>query len=234
MAGKLSKRRQAERERVEPGKAYDIHEAVKILTELPSGKFKESIDVAVNLGVDPRQADQNVRGSTVLPHGTGKDIRVAVFAQGANADAAKEAGADVVGLDDLAEQVKAGNIDFDVVIATPDCMRVVGSLGRILGPRGLMPNPKSGTVTQDVADAVNNAKSGQVQYRVDKNGIIHGAVGQIGQDATQIRENIEALIADLRKAKPPSAKGSYIQKVTVSSTMGPGIAVEEASIGAVV
>lgn len=234
MAGKLSKRRQAERERVEPGKTYDIHEAVKILTELPSGKFKESIDVAVNLGVDPRQADQNVRGSTVLPHGTGKDIRVAVFAQGANADAAKEAGADVVGLDDLAEQVKAGNIDFDVVIATPDCMRVVGSLGRILGPRGLMPNPKSGTVTQDVADAVNNAKSGQVQYRVDKNGIIHGAVGQIGQDATQIRENIEALIADLRKAKPPSAKGSYIQKVTVSSTMGPGIAVEEASIGAVV
>ena len=232
MAGKLSKRRQAESERLEPGKTYDIAEAVKILTELPSGKFKESIDVAVNLGVDPRQADQNVRGSTVLPHGTGKDIRVAVFAQGANADAAKEAGADVVGLDDLAEQVKAGNIDFDVVIATPDCMRVVGSLGRILGPRGLMPNPKSGTVTQDVADAVNNAKSGQVQYRADKNGIIHGAVGQIGQDATQIQENIEALIADLRKAKPPSAKGSYIQKVTVSSTMGPGIAVEEASIGA--
>lgn len=232
MGKRLSKRRKAAQERIEPGKSYEITEAIKLLTELPKGKFKESVDLAVNLGIDPRQADQNVRGATVLPHGTGKDIRVAVFAQGANADTAKEAGADVVGLDDLAEQVKAGQMDFDIVIATPDCMRVVGSLGRILGPRGLMPNPKSGTVTQDVAEAVANAKSGQLQYRADRNGIIHGAVGQVGQDPVQIKENVEAVIADLRKAKPPSAKGTYIRKVTVSTTMGPGILVEEATIGA--
>ncbi|MCY3857457.1 MAG: 50S ribosomal protein L1 [Gammaproteobacteria bacterium] len=232
MGKRLTKRKHAAQERVETGKTYEIGEAIKILTELPTGKFKESVDLAVNLGIDPRQADQNVRGAIVLPHGTGKEIRVAVFAQGANADAAKEAGADVVGLDDLAEQVKAGDFDFDVVIATPDCMRVVGSLGRILGPRGLMPNPKSGTVTPDVADAVKNAKSGQVQYRADRTGIIHGSIGQVGQTEAQLRENVEALIAELRKAKPPSAKGTYIKKVTISTTMGPGIAVEEASIGA--
>ncbi|MYD43232.1 MAG: 50S ribosomal protein L1 [Gammaproteobacteria bacterium] len=233
MAKRLSKRKKAAQAAVEPGKIYEIDEAIKILCDLPAGKFKESVELAVNLGIDPRQADQNVRGATVLPHGSGKDVRVAVFAQGANADAAKEAGADIVGLDDLAEQVKAGQFNFDIVIATPDCMRVVGALGRILGPRGLMPNPKSGTVTQDVTQAVANAKSGQLQYRADRNGIIHGAVGQLGQDQTQIKENIEAVVADLRKAKPPSAKGSYIRKVTVSTTMGPGIPVEEASIGAV-
>ncbi|MCY4095293.1 MAG: 50S ribosomal protein L1 [Gammaproteobacteria bacterium] len=233
MSKRLTKRKHAAQERVEAGKTYAIDEAIKILSELPTGKFKESVDLAVNLGIDPRQADQNVRGAIVLPHGTGKEIRVAVFAQGANADAAKEAGADVVGLDDLAEQVKAGDFDFDVVIATPDCMRVVGSLGRILGPRGLMPNPKSGTVTPDVADAVKNAKSGQVQYRADRTGIIHGSIGQVGQSETQLLENVEALIAELRKAKPPSAKGTYIKKVTISTTMGPGIPVEEASIGAV-
>ena len=232
MGKRLTKRKLVAQERIEPGKTYAIDEAVKILSELPTGKFKESVDLAVNLGVDPRQADQNVRGAIVLPHGTGKEVRVAVFAQGANADAAREAGADVVGLDDLAEQVNAGNFDFDVVIASPDCMRVVGSLGRILGPRGLMPNPKSGTVTQDVADAVKNAKSGQVQYRADRTGIIHGSIGQIGQNETQIKENIEALIAELRRSKPPSAKGTYIKKVTISTTMGPGIPVEESSIGA--
>ena len=232
MGKSQTKRKQAALALLEPGKTYEFDEAIKILTDLPTGKFKESVDLAVNLGVDPRQADQNVRGAIVLPHGTGKDIRVAVFAQGADADAAREAGADVVGLDDLAEQVKAGNLDFDVVIATPDCMRVVGSLGRILGPRGLMPNPKSGTVTQDVAAAIQNAKSGQVQYRADRTGIVHGSIGQVGQDAIHIKENIEALIADLRKAKPPSAKGTYIKKVTISTTMGPGIAVEESSIGA--
>ena len=232
MGKSQTKRKQAARALLEPGKTYEFDEAIKILTDLPTGKFKESVDLAVNLGVDPRQADQNVRGAIVLPHGTGKDIRVAVFAQGADADAAREAGADVVGLDDLAEQVKAGNLDFDVVIATPDCMRVVGSLGRILGPRGLMPNPKSGTVTQDVSAAIQNAKSGQVQYRADRTGIVHGSIGQVGQDAIHIKENIEALIADLRKAKPPSAKGTYIKKVTISTTMGPGIAVEESSIGA--
>lgn len=232
MAKRLTKRKAAMQERVEPGKTYAIDDAIKILCELPAGKFKESVDLAVNLGIDPRQADQNVRGAIVLPHGTGKEIRVAVFAQGANADAATEAGADVVGLDDLAEQVKAGNFDFDVVIATPDCMRVVGSLGRILGPRGLMPNPKSGTVTQDVAVAVKNAKSGQVQYRADRTGIIHGSIGQVGQNETQLKENVEALIGELRKSKPPSAKGTYIKKVTISTTMGPGISVEESSIGA--
>lgn len=233
MGKRLTKRKHAAQERIEAGKTYEIDEAIKILTELPTGKFKESVDLAVNLGIDPRQADQNVRGAIVLPHGTGKDVRVAVFAQGANADAAKEAGADVVGLDELAEQIKAGNFDFDVVIATPDCMRVVGALGRILGPRGLMPNPKSGTVTQDVADAVKNAKSGQVQYRADRTGIIHGSIGQVGQNETQIKENVEALVAEVRKAKPPSAKGTYIKKVTISTTMGPGIPVEESSIGAV-
>lgn len=233
MAAKLTKRRKALLAMVEPGKTYSLEEAVKVLNDLPKGKLKESVDIAVNLGVDTRQADQNIRGSTVLPHGLGKTTRVAVFAQGANADVAKEAGADVVGLDDLAEQVEAGNLDFDLVIATPDCMRVVGRLGRILGPRGLMPNPKSGTVTQDVAEAVKNAKLGQVNFRCDKSGIIHGSVGQLGQEQTQLKENIEALVEDLRKAKPASAKGTYIKKVTLSTTMGVGLAIDEASIGAV-
>ena len=230
--GRLSKRQKIAQEQIEPGKTYELPEAIKILCELPRGKLTESVDVSINLGIDPRQADQNVRGSTVLPHGSGKTVRVAVFAQGANADAAREAGADVVGLEDLADEVKAGNMDFDAVIATPDCMRVVGGLGRILGPRGLMPNPKSGTVTQDVKAAVENAKSGQVQYRADRAGIIHGSVGRVDQEQNHIKENIEALISDLRKAKPPSAKGTYIQKITISTTMGPGVPVEEASIEA--
>lgn len=227
---KLSKRAKVIREKVEAGKQYGIDEAVALLTELSKVKFKESIDVAVNLGVDPRKSDQNVRGASVLPHGTGKTVRVAVFAQGANADAATEAGADVVGFDDLAEKVQGGEIDFDVVIATPDAMRVVGKLGTILGPRGLMPNPKVGTVTADVATAVKNAKGGQVRYRTDKGGIIHCTVGQIGFDANAIKENIEALIADLKKAKPSSAKGAYLKKVTISSTMGPGLAIDQASL----
>ena len=233
MSRRLTKRQKIAQERIEPGKSYEVDEAIKILCELPKGKLTESVDVAVNLGIDPRQADQNVRGSTVLPHGSGKTVRVAVFAQGANADAAREAGADTVGLDDLADQVKAGNIDFDVVIATPDCMRVVGGLGRILGPRGLMPNPKSGTVTQDVKEAVENAKSGQVQYRADRAGIIHGCIGRVGQEQVQLKENLAALIGDLRKAKPPSAKGTFIQKITLSTTMGPGVPVEETSIEAI-
>lgn len=223
---KLSKRARAIREKVEPGKQYQIDEAVNLLNELSAVKFKESIDVAINLGVDPRKSDQNVRGASVLPNGTGKTVRVAVFAQGAKADEAKEAGADIVGLDDLAEQVQKGEINFDVVIATPDTMRVVGKLGTILGPRGLMPNPKVGTVTADVTQAVKNAKGGQVRYRTDKGGIIHCTVGQVGFDANAIKENIEALINDLKKAKPSSAKGAYLKKVTVSSTMGPGIAVD--------
>ena len=193
-------------------------------------KFKESIDVAVNLGVDPRKSDQNVRGASVLPHGTGKTVRVAVFAQGANAEAAKEAGADIVGFDDLAEQVQGGEINFDVVIATPDAMRVVGKLGTILGPRGLMPNPKVGTVTADVATAVKNAKGGQVRYRTDKGGIIHCIVGQVGFDANAVKENVEALLADLKKIKPSSAKGVYVKKVTLSTTMGPGLAIDQATL----
>ncbi|MDF1822971.1 MAG: 50S ribosomal protein L1 [Alcanivoracaceae bacterium] len=227
---KLSKRAKVIREKVENGKQYAIDEAVALLTELSKVKFKESIDVSVNLGVDPRKSDQNVRGASVLPHGTGKTVRVAVFAQGANADAATEAGADVVGFDDLAEKVQGGEIDFDVVIATPDAMRVVGKLGTILGPRGLMPNPKVGTVTADVATAVKNAKGGQVRYRTDKGGIIHCTVGQIGFDANAIKENIEALIADLKKAKPSSAKGAYLKKVTISSTMGPGLSIDQSSL----
>jgi large subunit ribosomal protein L1 len=202
-----------------------------LLTDLSAKtKLTESIDVSVNLGVDPKKSDQVVRGATTLPHGTGKTVRVAVFAQGENADKATAAGADIVGLEDLADKVKAGELDFDVVIATPDAMRVVGQLGKILGPRGLMPNPKTGTVTPDVETAVQNSKAGQVQFRTDKAGIIHGSVGQVGFDATRIKENIEALIADLRKAKPASAKGVYLQKVTLSTTMGPGLAIDQASI----
>ena len=227
---KLSKRARAIREKIEPGKLYPVEEAVTLLAEMSTVKFKESIDVSVNLGVDPRKSDQNVRGASVLPHGTGKTVRVAVFAQGAKAEEAKEAGADVVGFDDLAEQVQGGEINFDVVIASPDAMRVVGKLGTILGPRGLMPNPKVGTVTPDVAQAVKNAKGGQVRYRTDKGGIIHCTVGQVGFDANAIKENVEALINDLKKAKPSSATGAYFKKVTLSSTMGPGLAIDPASL----
>lgn len=227
---KLSKRAKAIREKIEAGKFYAVEDAVTLLTGLSKVKFKESIDVAVNLGVDPRKSDQNVRGASVLPHGTGKTVRVAVFAQGANAEAAKAAGADVVGFDDLAEQVQGGEINFDVVIATPDAMRVVGKLGTILGPRGLMPNPKVGTVTADVATAVKNAKGGQVRYRTDKGGIIHCTVGQVGFNAQAVKENVEALLADLKKIKPASAKGVYVKKVTLSTTMGPGLAIDQASL----
>lgn len=223
---KLTKRARLIAEKVEATKFYSVEEAVSLLSELSTVKFKESIDVSVNLGVDPRKSDQVVRGSTVLPHGAGKDVRVAVFAQGANAEAAKEAGADVVGFEDLAEQVKAGNLDFDVVIASPDAMRIVGQLGQVLGPRGLMPNPKVGTVTPDVATAVKNAKAGQARYRTDKNGIIHAAVGSIEFAADAIRGNVEALLTDLRRAKPASSKGVYLKKVTLSSTMGPGLQID--------
>jgi len=228
---KLSKRKKIVLEKLQPGKQYSVDEALGLLKEMPKAKLLESVDVAVNLGVDPRKSDQVVRGSTVLPNGTGKTVRVAVFAQGANADAAKEAGADVVGFEDLAEQVKAGNIDFDVCIATPDAMRVVGQLGQILGPRGLMPNPKVGTVTTDVATAVKNAKGGQVRYRTDKAGIIHASIGKVDFEVEALRQNLDALLADLTKAKPSTAKGVYIQKVTVSTTMGPGIPVERSSLG---
>ena len=227
---KLSKRAKAIQEKIEPGKLYPIDEAVALLQELSSVKFKESVDVSVNLGVDPRKSDQNVRGATVLPNGTGKTVRVAVFTQGANADAAKEAGADIVGMDDLAEEVKKGNMDFDVVIASPDAMRVVGTLGQILGPRGLMPNPKVGTVTPDVAAAVKNAKAGQVRYRTDKAGIIHCPIGRIDFDAGALKENLEALLADLNKAKPSTAKGVYMKKVSVSTTMGPGLQIDQGTL----
>ena len=229
---KLSKRVKAFKEKVDPAKNYPVTEAVAILNELSSVKFKESIDVSVNLGVDPRKSDQVVRGATVLPNGTGKTVRVAVFAQGEKATEATEAGADVVGMEDLAAEVKAGNLNFDVVIATPDTMRIVGQLGQVLGPRGLMPNPRLGTVTQDVAEAVKNAKSGQMRYRTDKNGIIHGGVGQVGFDPEAIKQNVEALLADLKKIKPASAKGIYVKKVTLSTTMGAGIAIDQASLEA--
>ncbi|MFL1404032.1 50S ribosomal protein L1 [Marinobacter sp. M1N3S26] len=228
---KLSKRQKLIREKVDSNRAYTVDEAVSLLVELGSSvKFKESIDVSVNLGVDARKSDQVVRSSTVLPNGTGKTVRVAVFTQGANADKAKEAGADIVGMDDLADEVKKGNMDFDVVIATPDAMRVVGQLGQILGPRGLMPNPKVGTVTPDVETAVKNAKAGQVRYRTDKNGIIHAPMGNVEFTAQAIKENLEALIADLKKAKPASSKGVYLKKVSLSSTMGPGLTVDQGSL----
>ena len=227
---KLSKRARAIREKIVSGKQYSIDEALSVLNEVSAVKFKESLDVSVNLGVDARKSDQQVRGATTLPHGTGKTVRVAVFAQGANADAAKEAGADIVGMEDLAEQVKAGQMDFDVVIASPDAMRVVGTLGQILGPRGLMPNPKTGTVTPDVVTAVNNPKAGQVRYRTDKNGIIHGSIGKIDFDLTAVKENLEALLTDLKKAKPSSSKGTYIKKVTLSTTMGPGVQIDQSSL----
>jgi large subunit ribosomal protein L1 len=223
---KQSKRMKAARERLEPAKQYAVKDALQLIKELASVRFTESVDAAVNLGVDPRKSDQVVRGSTVLPKGTGKVVRVAVFAQGANAKAAAEAGADVVGFEDLAEQVKDGLLDFDVVIASPDAMRVVGQLGPILGPRGLMPNPKVGTVTPDVAQAVNNAKAGQVRYRTDKAGIIHCSIGTADFEVEALEENLKALLADLVKAKPASAKGIYLKKLTLSSTMGPGVAVD--------
>ena len=227
-----SKRRKAARDKVDSEKAYMIDDALGIVKELATAKFAESVDVAVNLGVDPRKSDQVVRGSTVLPNGTGKTVRVAVFAQGENADKATAAGADIVGFDDLAEIVKKGELNFDVVIATPDAMRVVGQLGQILGPRGLMPNPKVGTVTADVETAVNNAKAGQVRYRTDKAGIIHCPIGRADFEVPALKENLEALLADLKKAKPASAKGSFVMKLTVSSTMGPGVSVDRASVDA--
>ena len=227
---RMTKRMRAIAEKVDPEKAYAIDEAVTLLNELSTTKFKESFDVSINLGVDPRKSDQNVRGATTLPHGSGKAVRVAVFAQGENADKATAAGADKVGFEDLGEEIKGGNLDFDVVIATPDAMRIVGQLGKVLGPRGLMPNPKTGTVTQDVEEAVKNAKAGQVQFRTDKAGIIHGSVGQVGFEPNAIKENVEALLADLKKAKPASAKGVYLKKVTLSTTMGPGVAIDQASL----
>jgi len=227
---KLSKRAKAIREKLEAGKFYSIDEALALLKDMPKAKFDEAVDVSVNLGVDPRKSDQAVRGSTVLPNGTGKVVRVAVFTQGPNAAAAKAAGADIVGMDDLAEEVKKGNMDFDVVIASPDAMRVVGQLGQILGPRGLMPNPKVGTVTPDVAGAVRNAKAGQVRYRTDKAGIIHCTIGKVSFEVNALRENLNALLADLVKAKPSTAKGIYMKKVTVSSTMGPGVIVDKSSL----
>ncbi len=227
---KLSKRMRAIRERLVPGRLYAVDEALQILKELPQARFRESVDVAFNLGVDPRKSDQVVRGSTVLPHGTGKSVRVAVFAQGANADAARAAGADLVGFEDLAERIKGGSLDFDVAIASPDAMRVVGQLGPILGPRGLMPNPKVGTVTPDVAGAVHNAKTGQVRYRTDKAGIVHCTIGKVDFEASALKENLQALLADLQKAKPAAAKGIYLKKVTLSSTMGAGIALDQSSL----
>jgi large subunit ribosomal protein L1 len=227
---KLTKRMRVIRDKVEVTKEYEINEAVALLKELATAKFVESVDVAVNLGIDARKSDQNVRGATVLPHGTGREIRVAVFTQGANAEAAKAAGADIVGMEDLAEQVKKGEMNFDVVVASPDAMRVVGQLGTILGPRGLMPNPKVGTVTPNVAEAVKNAKAGQVRYRNDKNGIIHTTIGKASFEANQLQENLEALLVALKKAKPSSAKGTFLKKVSISTTMGAGVTVDQASL----
>lgn len=227
---KLSKRQRLINDKVEAGKQYGIDDAVALLKEISSVKFSETVDVSVNLGIDPRKSDQAVRGATTLPHGTGKDVRVAVFTQGANADAAKEAGAEFVGMDELAAEIKGGMMDFDVVIASPDAMRVVGQLGQVLGPRGLMPNPKTGTVTPDVVTAVNNAKAGQVRYRAEKGGIVHGGIGKLSFDANAIKENLEALLGDLKKAKPASAKGIYLKKIALSTTMGPGLVIDQATL----
>ena len=228
----MSKRKQAAREKVDSQKVYEIDVALTLVKELATAKFPESIDVSVNLGVDPRKSDQVVRGSTVLPNGTGKTVRVAVFAQGDNAEKATAAGADIVGFEDLAESIKGGDLNFDVVIATPDAMRVVGQLGQILGPRGLMPNPKVGTVTADVETAVKNAKAGQVRYRTDKAGIIHCPIGRADFEVAALKENLDALLADLKKGKPASAKGAYVTKLTVSSTMGPGVSVDRGTVNA--
>lgn len=229
---RFSKRKKASREKVDSTSIYEVEEALNLVKEFASAKFPESIDVSINLGVDPKKSDQVVRGSTVLPNGTGKKVRVAVFAQGDNADKAKTAGADIVGFEDLAETIKGGEMNFDVVIATPDAMRVVGQLGQILGPRGLMPNPKVGTVTADVEQAVTNAKAGQVRYRTDKAGIIHCPIGRADFEIPALQENLAALMTDLKKAKPASAKGSYFKKLTVSSTMGPGVTVDHQSVDA--
>jgi large subunit ribosomal protein L1 len=226
----VSKREKAWKAKLPPGKHYPIEDALKLVKELATAKFNESVDAAVNLGIDASKSDQQVRGSTVMPHGIGKAVRVAVFTSGKNQDAAKAAGADIVGLEDLAAKVKAGEINFDVVVASPDAMRVVGQLGQILGPRGLMPNPKVGTVTPDVANAVRNAKAGQVRYRVDKAGIVHCTIGKASFEVTALKDNLMALIADLQKAKPSAAKGQYLKRVTVSSTMGPGVVVDNGSL----
>ena len=227
---KLTKKQKLVAEKFDSEKFYALPDALEILSSVSSSKFKEGLDVSVNLGVDPRKSDQVVRGATTLPHGTGKDVIVAVFAQGENAEKAQQAGADVVGFEDLGEEIKGGKIDFDVLIATPDAMRIVGQLGKVLGPRGLMPNPKTGTVTTDVEVAVKNSKSGQVQFRTDKAGLVHGRVGQLGFTAEQIKENIQALLVDLKKAKPAAAKGVYLKKLTLSSTMGPGLNIDQASL----
>ena len=227
---KLSKRARAFEERVDRSRHYSVDEAVEILEELSSNKFKESYDISINLGVDPKKSDQVVRGATVLPNGTGKSVRVAVFAQGDKASEAKDAGADIVGMEDLAEAVKNGELNFDLVIATPDSMRVVGQLGQILGPRGLMPNPRLGTVTQEVTEAVSNAKAGQVMYRTDKNGIVHGGIGKVGFDAKSLKQNLEGLIADLKKSKPASSKGTYLKKIVLSTTMGAGLQIDQSSL----
>lgn len=227
---KISKRNAAIRDQIDPIKAYPIDEALDLLKKLASSKFKETVEVSVNLGVNARKSDQNVRGSTVMPNGTGKSVRVAVFTQGANVEKAQEAGADIVGLNDLAEQVQAGEINFDMVVATPDAMPVVGRLGQILGPKGLMPNPKTGTVTADVVTAVKNAKAGQVQYRTDKAGIIHCAIGKVDFENQALRENLSALISDLKRAKPSNAKGIYFKKVSLSTTMGPGLTVDHSGV----
>jgi large subunit ribosomal protein L1 len=226
----VAKRLQAWKSKIVPGKQYPVDEAIKLVKEFAKAKFPESVDVAVNLGIDASKSDQQVRGSTVMPHGIGKTVRVAVFTGGKNADAAREAGADIVGLEDLAAKVKAGEINFDVVIASPDAMRVVGQLGQILGPRGLMPNPKVGTVTPDVVTAIKNAKAGQVRYRVDKAGIVHCPIGKATFESQQLKENLVALLHDLQKHKPATSKGVYLKRLTVSSTMGPGVAIDQASL----
>jgi len=227
---KLSKRVRAFREKVDSTRAYPLAEAVSLLKEFSTVKFNETVEVAVNLGVDARKSDQGVRGATTLPHGTGSEVRVAVFTQGEAADKAKAAGADLVGMEDLAEQIKGGMMDFDVVIASPDAMRVVGQLGQVLGPRGLMPNPKTGTVTPDVETAVRNAKAGQMRFRTDKNGIIHGGIGKISFELDALKGNLEAVLADLKKSKPAAAKGVYLKKITLSTTMGPGVTIDQASL----
>ncbi|HGJ5876177.1 MAG TPA: 50S ribosomal protein L1 [Arsenophonus sp.] len=227
---KLTKRMRNIREKIDATKQYDISEAITLLKELATAKFVESVDVSINLGIDARKSDQNVRGATVLPHGTGRSVRVAVFTQGANAEAANAAGAELVGMEDLADKIKSGEMNFDVVIASPDAMRIVGQLGQILGPRGLMPNPKVGTVTSNIAEAVQNAKTGQIRYRNDKNGIIHTTIGKVDFDNNKLKENLEALLVALKKAKPSSAKGIYIKKINLSTTMGAGVAVDQAGL----
>jgi large subunit ribosomal protein L1 len=227
---KVTKAQKAAEGKIQPGKAYPAEEALKLVKELAHAKFSESVDVAINLGIDPSKSDQVVRGSTVLPNGSGKKVRVAVFTQGANAEAAKQAGADAVGMDDLAERMQGGELDFNVVIASPDAMRVVGKLGQLLGPRGLMPNPKVGTVSPDVAGAVRNAKAGQVRYRADKGGTVHCVIGNVKFEVDALKQNLVALVADLNKAKPASAKGVYLQRVSVSSTMGPGVLVDHSTL----